>query len=283
MKFLIAYALVVLLLAGCGGSGSTADATASPAQSVAAFDQAMAITAQVREMATEYNVVTPGTPLEAAMIEHGHTLATCWDYATAMVNMVQALGNGVQTRVSGTCFQPHVPGGGDCHVVVELYDPTSGRWVIADPTFGLAPHNAADNSQATLDDMQTMARTKNWGAISYEFLTPQGAYWANNYYLDYPLLFVNVLSSCCADSPTVSPEDTTVLADYETLVPSDPATRAVYNATCPPGSSSVSLTIDDAPVTLPCDSVIGMTVSFWATHVTAQPGAAVYTPLRNVF
>jgi len=117
--------------------------------------------------------------------------ANCSRFSQAMLAMLAQARIGLQARLAGTCL---VPNQYDCHTLVEILDPRDGRWVLTDPTFGLAPRRAVDDVPASLSDMADSARARNWSAINYQYLTAAGDQYARNYYLDYPTLFMQPLA-----------------------------------------------------------------------------------------
>ena len=61
----------------------------------------------------------------------------------------------------------------DVHVFVEVLDGDTNRWMVLDPTFGLAAKRAADGGWASAADIASAAVTQDWPAINYVFLTAE--------------------------------------------------------------------------------------------------------------
>jgi hypothetical protein len=235
--------------------------------------------ANVRAMAGEDNHPLPGSAVEHAMIAHQHLAANCSDYAQAMVDLVEASGLGVKARIAQTCM---IPNRYDCHTLVELFEEASGRWVLVDPTFGLAPRNAADGSRATLDDMRRSVRGGYWNAITYEFLTPEGDRYAQDGYMDYPLYFYNTFVSGAVPARLGEELFDPVARVYIPLgsLP-PPGQTGIYALRCADGQSANAV-VNGVPVTLPCPA-LGVTWMQWQTTDLPSDGSVVLQPLRFVF
>jgi hypothetical protein len=268
-----ALACFALSLAACGGGGPE---TSFDAKLSAAIQMAL----DVRHMAAEDNVPAKDSPLERAMLTHGHVHANCSDYGQAMVDLVNASALGVKARLAQACM---VPNRYDCHTPVELFDESSQRWVLVDPTYALAPHNA-DGSRATLDDMRRSARTGDWQAITYEFLSPEGDQYAQDGYIDYPLYFDNTFVSGANPAELSQALDDTVVQRFYipigTLPP--PGYRGVYALQCADGATTASAVIDGVPATLECPT-LGVSWLHIQTSDVPSDGSVVLQPVRFVF
>jgi hypothetical protein len=246
---------------------------------------AKSVVLDVRNMAGENNVPVAGSILESVVQTtkgSGATYADCGDYSSAMLLMITQMNLGVQARKANTCL---VPNRYDCHTLVELFDATQGRWFLADPTFGLALHNAADGSGATLDDMRNATRSQNWNAITYEYLTATGESFAGLYYLDYPLLFVNTYISDSDPMALEGPVDPDTVSKFYQAVGSlaAPGKFGPYALQCGAGAAQASATVDGTSQSLDCDPTLGITHVFLATTVDPQDGAVLLSPIRVVF
>jgi hypothetical protein len=248
------------------------------------FEIARKLAADVRGMADEDNEPHAGTLLESVVQGDQLTAAGCVQYSNTMMALIEQMNLEVQTRVANTCLIPNTY---DCHTLVELLDEGTHRWVLTDPTFGLTPRNASDNSIATLDDMRVAARSQDWNAISYEYLTTSGASFANYYYLDYPLLFVTTyVSGLPSDQPTLSePVDPDTLTKYYVPVGSlaAPGVYGAYALQCPAGVVQITPVVNGTVQTLDCDPTLRATHTILATTIVSQDGAAVIQPQRFLF
>jgi hypothetical protein len=199
-----------------------------------------------------------------------------------MLLIIEQMNLDVQSRAASTCL---VPNKYDCHVLVEMLDEATGQWVLSDPTFGLIAHNASDNSIATLAQMQAAARDEAWSLITYEYLTPTGIMFAYNYYLDYPLLFVNTYVSGQQPPTLTLPADPDTITKYYVPVGSlaPPGAYGAYALQCPNGATSTSAVVDGVSRNLDCDATFGVSQIVLATTIVPQDSAVVLKPRRFVF
>jgi len=225
--------LTTLLLSGCGGSGrSPPTVTPTMALHTAQDDiqQALALVTKVRAMADDANNPFPGTPLahfvalRLAKLPGSQTQALCSDYATTLIQELTDAGVLLSFRTRALAFNDRAH---DSHAVVEILDSDTGRWLVLDPTFGLETLNAS-GQPATAAEISEAARGQNWALLSFRYLTPAGDRYARNYYLDYPLLYLNVYDGQ-SQSPVEPPISLTPYLDY--LGVSVP-TFGTYTAPC---------------------------------------------------
>jgi hypothetical protein len=74
---------------------------------------------------------------------------------------------------------------------VEIFDPAQNRWLLADPTFGLTVR-LADSRWATAQDVSDATKNSSWNQLRFQYLGPRGDSLVRGYYIDYPLLFLNI-------------------------------------------------------------------------------------------
>jgi hypothetical protein len=198
--------------------------------------------------------------------------ASCGTYTLVLAAVLSEMNLGLQIRSTMIRFSQI-----DVHIFVEILDSDTGRWMVLDPTFGLAAKRVSDDGWASAADIAASTVIQDWAAIRYVFLSPQQDAVARGYYLDYPLLFLNDFvagSTWHASIPNM------------TAVPL-PASGAysVYIASCEAGGQA-DLLIAGIPVSLLCASD-GLTGAFLASSVAAAPGGnanfALYRPRRYVF
>lgn len=146
-------------------------------------------TSLVRAMALADNRPFSWTPLATEVASRLAFSALCNDFAETLLNMLSEMNIQLTARRLDISLNTTA---GDAHTLVELFDPDTARWMLLDPTFDLTARRTADNLWATAEDVSTATRTEEWNDISYEFLGPLGDSIASSYYLDYPLLFVNI-------------------------------------------------------------------------------------------
>lgn len=81
--------------------------------------------------------------------------------------------------------------GYDGHTLVQTKRIDTGQPVLLDPTFALTFQNRG-GSWASVKDIQTSVRDQRWDDIRYVALSENSDWMARNFYLDLPLLFLNV-------------------------------------------------------------------------------------------
>jgi len=152
------------------------------------FKAAMDAASDVTDMALN-DIAAAGTELERVTKLRGLYRSYCTDYRDALLALLSDMNLGLRARGSSACL---VPNSYDCHTLVEIEDASTGRWILLDPMFGVVPHRASDGERATSIDMSAAARNRDWTAISYQSVNPASQQLLDDYYLDYPTLFVNV-------------------------------------------------------------------------------------------
>jgi hypothetical protein len=163
-----------------------------------------------------------------------------------------------------------------------MFNPDTERWMLLDPTFNLAARRS-DGAWAGPDDVSQATRAANWTAISYVFLGRALDSHARAYYLDYPLLFVNVYHGDVAYRPgtgdTIVPFLSPVDGDYR-------GERRGLAIRCQ-GSATAEAIVDGTRTEISCSAVDGFSSVFYASTValpaqTEKP-FAVYLVPRFVF
>jgi hypothetical protein len=245
--------------------------------SAAMLAVARGLAGQVRGMADADNQPYDATPLAAATASEDDASADCVAFSTALLAELAYANVPLQSRSLAVCFNTNAY---DCHELVEVLDPASQRWITLDPTFGMYAVNAA-GQPATSGDLSSAVRSMAFGQLTYVYLTPQGASYAQSYYLDYPLMFLNVYQpgsqSLVQPQPSIEPY-------LDLMGPTvNGAVSGYYNVLCASGSSSATANWDGTPQTYPCDD--GFTPIFWGISVVpdGSSGVAVYQPHRFVF
>jgi hypothetical protein len=239
------------------------------------------LTAEVRGMGNVDNQPYAGTLLYAAGAIARRGTVTCTDYTTALLRALADANAGLSARAVDVCLNPN---SFDCHELVEALDPDSGRWSTLDPTFGLTTLRS-DGEPATADEISSAVRALNWTALQFRPLTAQGTSYANGYYIDYPLLFVDVYS------PRDSGFDAPVLENLNPYF--TPVGTSVVNSwgsyalECTSGYSSATVDKDGTVRTYPCTGGTGVTEVMYASSLSAVAGdqslATILQPKRFVF
>src|SRR5262249_8667915 len=119
---------------------------------IAAAKQA---TAEVRSMAHVNNIPFGNTVLADIRRSEEEASVNCVSYSLALLAVLRETGSALPARSLGVCLNPNRF---DCHTLVELFDPDANRWLLIDPTFGLAVRRASDGDHATSADLSTAAR-----------------------------------------------------------------------------------------------------------------------------
>jgi hypothetical protein len=227
--------LCLPLLVACGGGGGQSSAAqVTPTMDLHRaqddIQDALQLVATVRAMADDANNPIPGTLLaqfvaeRLAQLPASQPQALCSDYATTLIQELTGAGVALPFRRRALAFNDLAH---DSHVVVEIFDTDSGRWLVLDPTFAIQTLNA-DGLPATAAEISEAARTRNWSLLSYNYLTPAGDLYARRYYLDYPLLYLNVY-----DGGSTSPVEPSVsLTPYLDYLGVSVADFGTYTSPC---------------------------------------------------
>lgn len=253
------------------GAGPTAPG--EDAQIEAALDLA----AHVRAMAGPTNAPHGWTPLfDYTTGTFGHWGASCSDYAVVLRRQLAEVGVTLSHQIIHVAFNLNAY---DVHTLVEMRDPRVNRWLLIDPTFAMTVRRTSDGSLATARDVSDAARGMRWSDLEFVPLGPDGLGHARNYYIDYPLLFLNVLQGSGVTSGPVS-----ILPFVEPVALSI-TSPGLYLLQSPVTPRTVVL--GGVPQVMPFGGVDGVTWIFWASSIQAagatEPPLAAYTPRRFVF
>lgn len=246
------------------------------------FAVAKRVAAEVRGMADANNMVRAVGNLRDVIRREGKVVANCASYTAALIAAMNDANTGLEARSTTACLNPNTF---DCHTLVEVLDPARGIWVVLDPTFGLIIKRTSDGSLATIHDLSMAVRGSRWGDITYEFLTSLGGFYVRNYYLDYPLLFVNVYlpnSQAFIDTPP-----TTILDYYSYVGSASTEGYDMYAIKCADGASVATILSDGARRTYTCSRLFALTPIFGASSVSLiagdQPTSGIWRVRRFVF
>jgi hypothetical protein len=236
---------------------------------------AKALVDKVRTMADVANVPIAGTPLASVAQQNGHTTAFCTDYAVQLLVEISKVNIGPSHKVD-VCFNDNSY---DCHTLVEVLDTDQNEWILLDPTFDLVVHRASTGLYATADDISAAARATFFGDLAFEFLGVAGSTYAKNYYIDYPLLFLNV-SHAGQGFPSNHPSVLPYLTSTASPVISEPGS---YVASEPNGGPA-TLQVDMSNLTLATTSIDNVTFVFVGSNVTLlDQTSALYRLNRYLF
>jgi hypothetical protein len=230
------------------------------------YDLAKELTAEVRSMADRDNQPYGTTALDVIANSAGSSTADCGQFMLALLQLIGEARVALDSRTLNVGIQDDAD---DAHTLVEVLDVTSNRWITLDPTFGLVTLRS-DGVPATSAEISAAVRAQNWSALTFTFLTDAGELYARDYYIDYPLLFVNIQS---ASGSGLVQDPPSTLAPYFDSLPLPISGAASYSVKCAPGSNSATTDIDDTTETLDCIGPDGLTAVFLA-H-TIQPAIGI--------
>jgi hypothetical protein len=208
------------------------------------------------------------------------TAPVCTDYALELQSVLAQMNIGSSVQILNVALNPN---GYDGHTLVEMQNDDTGRWMMLDPTFDLSVKRASDGEWATADEMSIATVAGRWSDMSYEFTSTSGDKWVRQYYLDYPLLFVDVYHW---GQDAVNGVGGAVLPYLTPAAQSATGAQQVMVVGCS-GTTSAELLIDGTVQTLDCSGVNQLSHAFLATNVGATSSTpaslTLYSPLRFVF
>jgi len=240
------------------GNGSTTAA--------AMLTVARTLAGEVRGMADDDNQPYDGTPLAAVAASESDAVADCATFTTALLAELADGNVPLQARPLSICFNDNSY---DCHELVEVFDTDSQRWITLDPTFGLYALNS-QGRPATAQEISTAARARAFDQLSFTYLTAAGDAYARAYYIDYPLLFLDVFQPG-SNTALVQPSLASLQPYFDLMGPAVNGTvSGYYAAQCGTGYSSATADWDGTGQTYPCRS--GFTAVFWGISVSVIQG-----------
>jgi hypothetical protein len=205
--------------------------------------------------------------------------ALCSDYRNSLLavlsqmNVESVLPSGQRPRSLDIAFN-----GYDTHTLVEFWNTDTQNWVLLDPTFDIAMKRSSDGGWATREDIHNATLSANWSAISYQSVGSYGFAIAKHYYIDYPLLYLNI-----PPLPALGAESNPV--PYLVSSPMPSGEPGIYLAQCSP--SPTVLLVDGSPKSIACEAASSLSPMFIATTVALPPDSSssiqFYHPVRNVF
>jgi len=235
----------------------------------------------VRGMADVDNQPFDGTVLAGVTAQQGDVVSDCASFTSALLQELSYARVPVQARELAVCFNTD---SFDCHALVEVLDTDTQRWITIDPTFGLYALNGS-GQPATSAEISTAARARAFDQLSFSYLTPSGAAYAHAYYIDYPLLFLNVYQPG-SETQLVQPAPTSLQPYFDLMGPAvSGTTSGFYAAQCASGFTSSTAQWDGTNQTYACNGKF--TPIFWGISVSVIAGnsstAAIWRTHRFVF
>ena len=208
------------------------------------------------------NLPASSSLLAGVVTEAGKDFANCVDYAQALVRAIEELGLDIRARLGAACL---VPNAYDCHTYVEVENEPADEWFILDPTFGMAARRASDQGRATPMDISLATRAERWDDIEYVAVTPAGFAYAEDYYIDYPLMFYHLYD---AKISSLLHFEESVLQLYEQLpapfVSDDELSIAVR---CAPDQTSALVEVGGVEQQIECSGADNLSELFPARSV----------------
>jgi hypothetical protein len=198
----------------------------------------------------------------------------CVELATTLVRALAQQRNELPARLLNTCLLGNRY---DCHTLVELQLPRSGRWMLLDPTFAVTARRS-DGGWATAADISQAVRGEDWTDIRFVPLSEDSLAWLRGYYIDYPLLFVSPFGQA-PPHPDGGPP---ILRYYEE-VGLPVKEKGEYAIRCG-RSSEAEVVIDGHSTALRCQGLEGLSEIRSASSIEG-PNRTVkaYRPRRFVF
>jgi len=217
----------------------------------------------------------PRTLLAEVTREHHMRGPGCVEFAVALLRVLEQQHNALHARLLNTCLLGNYY---DCHTLVELQLPGSGRWMLLDPTFAVTAR-LPDGRWASAADVSDAVRHQDWTRIRFVPLARDSMDWLRDYYIDYPLLFVSPFG----EKRPRADRGPSILRYYErvALPVSEPGAYAVR---CGP-SNRAELVIDGRPTTVDCSGPDRLSAIRLASSIDGSSRARleVYRPRRYVF
>jgi hypothetical protein len=236
-------------------------------------EAALAATADVRAMAGPRGA-WPRTPLADVVAQQHTTGPGCVELALALVRALEQQRTGLAARLLNTCL---LGNHSDCHTLVELQLPSSGRWMLLDPTFAVTARGRG-GEWATADEVSRAVRREDWTSIRFVPLADQSLSWLRAYYIDYPLLFVSPFGQ---ERP--HPRGGPSILRYYERVPLPVKAEGSYAIRCR-GASTAQVMLDGRRDLVTCQGDDALSEIRFASSLDVAAGTAdVYRLRRSVF
>ena len=250
----------------------------------ACIQSAFWATDYVRHMANDKNTTFAGTLLaDYAFHQSYYPHANCGVYAQALMTILDEMDFPFDARILRVVFDTNVVAC-DGHVLVEMFNPHQQSWMLLDPCFDLTAKRSSDGAWATAEDISTATRDQTWDKIEYVFLGEKGGTYAKNYFIDYPLLYLNVYH----EGALIVPDQGLSILPYFTRVSLPEIGYGEFAIRSP---AQYTVTYVDAVngnklCTVDCDGVDFFSHVFIAWSVAVPDGESgfeLYRPNRYVF
>jgi hypothetical protein len=188
--------------------------------------------------------------------------AICSDFSTVLLQILADMNIGLPFRNYEIAFDTNRVEG---HTLVQLQDPATSEWMLLDPTFDLTVRRL-NGTFATVADVSQATLASNWTGVTYEVLGTAGSRYAASYYLDYPLLFLNITE------PFVSGAGNSPLPYLQPITMPVSGALQPYKVRCS-GGSTTQVVIDGNPTQVACTGIDSLSPAFYAFAVSAPTGS----------
>jgi hypothetical protein len=219
---------------------------------------------EVRNMADRDNQPYGLSALSTVVGNLGLSSSNCGNFETALLQLIDETNVPLTVRPLDIEMESF-----DTHTLVEAYDEATNSWLTLDPTFGLTTLGA-DGAPATSAQISAAARAQDFSSLSFEFLTNAGAQYAQDYYIDYPLLFIDVETP--DESGLVQAPPSTLAPYFDALPLPVAGNQMAYSLQCAPGFTSATAELNTGTQTMVCSGPDQLTGVFWAETIQAVSG-----------
>jgi hypothetical protein len=244
-------------------------------------NSALWATDYVRNMADAQNYPYAWTELQSNVSAAQRIPADCTQYRDTLLYVLSQMN---VTKRLPTSEQPQeleiafLVNGYDGHTLVEFWNTDLQRWLLLDPTFDMTVTRASDGTWATAEDMNKATLNQQWSAIHYQYLGAWGDSIAAAYYLDYPLLYLNV-----PPLPQLGQGQDPM--PYLIRQSGPPLNQTgIYVLQC---YGTTTVVIDGVSSQLSCDGIDSLSQVMGASSIQLPSGSSstlnIYSPVRNVF
>ncbi len=228
----------------------------------------------VRQMADSNNYPFPWTPLYAQAHNRGAAQAICSDFAPLLVKLLGQ--SRITARLPGSQQPADLDIGfmqnqQDVHTLVKMWNSDTQNWIMLDPMFDLTVKRTSDGQWASPQDMQSATASQTWNAMNYVFLGAQGDAFARKYYIDYPLLYLQI-----------DPSSSTWPDPRPYMTPVDPPTNAPATYAISSDQNPVTLVIDGKTQSVNITSGNGLSNLFLARSIALPQGSTAHIQVYRV-
>lgn len=125
----------------------------------------------------------------------------CQMYSVRLKGTIEQMLIPVNTDIIHVAFAIN---GIDGHTLLQAWNPSRNLWELLDPTFAIRPIDPGTSLPVTAEWMRTLSQSQNWSSFAYRALLPSSSNYLQTYYLDYPLLFLNIEENDILPTPSLA-------------------------------------------------------------------------------